>query len=263
MANYLVLLKYPGSIPFPADVEKARAEAQQMLLPHIMHDEFELMRIEPWFASQEASAGYKTAEQCVVLEVKMSLTDAQLLSPDKILQKIKARLQRGHFCNERIVAAQDHGRAYTIITLSELSRHQRYTVTFHYQDRLETLNSNSEDDAIVKEIQMLMQCGEMALGDYMPARSAETEKDCRGHEVGCSETIVEMNVMINEFNIDFQDSDSIYYYVLGELDSCGCQLGYKYDCSMDNMTATHIGINVHCSYQALEIDDYEDLLQQL
>jgi hypothetical protein len=263
MANYLVLLKYPGSIPFPADREKARAETQQLLLPHVMHNEFELMRIEPWSASQQPSAAYKTGERCVVLEIKMSLTEAQLQSPDKILGKIKARLQRGHFCNERITTAQDHGREYSIITLSELNRHQRYVVSFHYQGALETRNGSSDDDAIVKEIQMLMQCGEMALGDYMPARSEGIDKDCRGHEVDRSETIVEVNVMINEFNIDFQDSDSIYYYVLGELDSCGCKLAYSYECSGEHKTATHIGLNVYCSYQALEIDDYEDLLQQL
>lgn len=263
MAHYLVILKYPGKMDFPQNQQQAKAEIQQLLLPRVMHNEFEMLKVEPWTVSTELAETYTVEGDCVILEVKLRLEDHEVRSPDKILQRITARLQRGHFFSERIATRQEDGHAQMLVTFSELSRHQRYIVNFHYQDTLEAIAGGGDDTAIVKEIQMLMQCGEMALGDYAVAREQEQEQRCGTQEIKSNETIVEVNVMINEFNIDFQDSDSIYYYVLGEVDACGCQLGYRYDCRGTTHIATHIGLTVYCSYKALELDDYQDLIQQL
>ena len=263
MANYLVILKYAGRMVLPENPDQAKAEIQQLLLPHIMHNEFEMLRVTPWAISDQPTYSYSTEGDFVLLEVKLKLSDNEVNYPDTIREKITNRLQRGHFYNERIVTEHKDGHIRGLITFSELHRHHRYRVNFHYPQALEAVAGGDDDTAVVKEIQMLMQSGEMALGDYSLSTGDSSSQNCQGEEVSSNQTVVEVNVMINEFNIDFQDSDSIYYYVLGEVDACGCQLSYRYTCEEQGSVATHIGLNVHCSYQSLELDDYQDLIQQL
>jgi hypothetical protein len=263
MANYIVILKYSGKLDFPQNQQQAKAEIQQLLLPRVMHNEFELQRIEPWTVSTEPAGSYTAEGDCVILEIKLRLGDNEVRSRDKILERITTRLQRGNFFSERIAIKQDQEHFQSLITFSELNRHHRYLVNFHYPDTLEAIAGGGDDTAIVKEVQMLMHCGEMALGDYAVIREEGHEQRCDTKEIKNNETTVEVNVMINEFNIDFQDSDSVYHYVLGEVDACGCQLSYRYDCKSAEHVATHIGLTVYCSYKALELDDYQDLIQQL
>jgi hypothetical protein len=180
------------------------------------------------------------------------------------MQKIAQRMQRAHFHIERLETSHD-GFVRSVITLSELQRHRRYIVHFHYPLIPESVSADGADKDIVNEICMLLQCGEMALGTYrlFDTDAAESGHQCGANEIRANQTIVEVNVMVNEFNIDFEDSESIYYYVLGQIEACGCRLSYKYNCVNGEDIETHIGVEVYCAYSALERDDYDDLIQQL
>ncbi|MDV6167109.1 hypothetical protein R1T16_01645 [Flavobacterium sp. DG1-102-2] len=265
MANYLVILYRAGKIDFSLSQDQAMIEAHEKLVPHLQHNEFEFISVEPWTASDSASAAihHPFGEESVILKIKIKLNDLELQSTEAIMNKIKARMLRGHFYLEEISNAV-HGSEQLIFIFSELQRHHRYTVAFHYMGALESIEKGASEDEIIKEIQMLLQAGEMALGHYDIADIEDLSgTPCEEIEISGNETIIKVHVMINEFNIDFDDSESIYYYVLGELDGCGCRLRYKYTCEGSKGNATFIGVSVHCSYQPLAIDDYDDLIQQL
>ena len=165
MANYLILLRLPGKIDFPDDADMAQLESINLVQPRMQRNEFELLRVVPCSPSEISDPSIyenQASEDTVILEAKMRLTDKEIQLPNKILQKITLAMQRGRMHLERLQNNEAQA-APSIVTISELNRHNRYIVNFHYPKILASVTHDSAENVIANEVLQLLQGGEMAL----------------------------------------------------------------------------------------------------
>ena len=112
---------------------------------------------------------------------------------------------------------------------------------------------------------MLLQSGDVQLLNYEITHELEIDNHCDSDDTDITEnhTIFEIRLVVNEFNVDFHDLETFYYYVLGQLSHCESAIAYKYVCGEEPHIKTVIGIDIHCHIQTVEFDDIDDLFEHL
>jgi len=266
MDNILVVMKYWGSINFPDDPDRALIEAPALLLPLLKTGQFELLTAAPWYAwEQTHHADYDddVFDKRCILEVKMGLQSHELAEPDAIIRHIIAGVEQGKYLVERIDENQGPDVLQSIVTLSEASKTRPYLVEFKVPRQLESLGANAPDADIIKEILMLLQGGDVEIVDYNPTHEEEFDNHCDDSEVSENHTIFEIRLKLNEFNVDMNDPESVYYRVIDLLSLCDASITYNYNCGDAPLQKTVIGIDVRCTNKMARMDDYDDLKQQI
>lgn len=266
MENYIVTLKYHGRVDFPGDPEQAMVEAQGILLPLIKQHEFKLLAItELQISERSTHSDYSSDlfEQCCVLEVKIRLSEEELSNETSIYDRIIYEAESGKFIVERIDENPGDDVQQSLVTIAEKDRYHHYLVNFKVEGQLENLTSD-KDEEIITEILMLLQAGDVALLAYEVTHDLEIDNQCETDPDTITEnhTIFEIRLVINEFNVDFNDIETLYYYVLGQLSHCESAVTYKYSCGDAPNIKTVIGVDIHCSVQSLAFDDIEDLFEE-
>jgi len=263
MENYIVTLKYPGKIELPENPEQAFSDAQNIILAFF--NQFTIITVSELQVSERTTPADYSAdlyEQCTVLEVKIRLTEQELLDEAAIFKRIFQDLTNGKFIVERIDEHSEGDIVQSLLTFSEKERFHHYLVNFKVEGQLENLATQKDED-IITEVLMLLQAGDVALLAYEVTHDLEIDNHCDSDSSKITEnhTIFEIRLVINEFNVDFNDIETLYYYVLSQLTHCESAVTYKYNCGYEPYIKSVVGIDIHCNIQSLEFDDVEDLFE--
>lgn len=294
MEKYIVAFKYNGKLSLSEDEEQAVIEAPITLLPMLQQGAFEFLSINHLFPSERSQhtdydpTGSRT---WTIVEVKLLLTDEEAKDTGALLQKVTDDLMQQKLILERIdeellsdeILEQAHLTSgeqeellednevedidtisQTIITFSHRDRNRRYLVELKYNDQLESVAQKASDDHIIKELVMLMQGGDaIELGTHELTHDDEIDNHFDEDGSEDNTTLFHIRLMINEFVVDLNDSEALYYYILAQLSHCQAEITFRYSAGERPTLKTVIGIDLHCDFQSLDLDDSDDLTQQL
>lgn len=257
--NYIVAFKYRGILPIPEDWDQAVAGIHSVMLPKLQLGEYEFFSIRRLFPSDRSELEqYKEEEYgpTSILEVKLALKGVSKLDNAAITCVVLDGLMKGQYLVERIDENLVTGPPQSIITISQRKRNRRWLTTLSHRGELKNLQQPAE------MLRHLIAAGEVTIVGTELSQRVEYCQPYVNADDGEGYTIFEVRLLINEFNVNFADTTSVLDYIAGQLEYCDTETAYQYRCGEREQIAV-IGIEVYCHYQAIEFDDYDDLIQQL